>query len=242
MRGLILTLLLFPFAFQTAQMTSPQPPEPTRVESGHYMPLAELESQYNGWSCGPHVASRVLASHGVETSYEDLMDQALHLTGGRSARIGVHPSTLAQIFREAGLESEAMKLNIEQLAELLRQGRAVPVLIQSPSRPSFRLHWIVVTGINSEEGSVVFYGTDGNKPRAISIERFERLWSMRDVNPLFKMAFPLAGLHPNTGIVLPPIKNIDPISYRMKLTEEEGIQNRPPLPPSSLRGPHKRGR
>lgn len=207
MRGWLLSLLVFPFLIQTASPQWNGIRGSVQLNDGNYMVLADLERQDNAWSCGAHVAARVLNSHGINRSYGSLKTEALNRTQGRSQLVGLHPGTLAAMIRSAGLKAEARTLTMQELVALVKEGRPVPVLIQSPKRPGVRMHWIVLTGVDEAKEAFVFYNTDGNTARMMSFEYFERLWEMRDTYSLFKASFPLFGISTRTALILPPLEN-----------------------------------
>lgn len=207
MRGWLLTFLILPLLFTTAQTHTPQPTE-MKCPDGYYMKLADIERQNNGWSCGPHVAARILSTYGKDKyTYKLLKRQALHRTNGQSQYIGVHPATLGEMINDAGVKAEVMSLTLEELLNLVEEGRPVPVLIQSPSRPLVRMHWVIITGLDRESESIIVYNSDSNKARRLTYDRFEELWGMRDTSIFLKAMFPFIGLSSRTAIVLEPLES-----------------------------------
>ena len=175
-------------------------PEPELIATTGTSQIIELPdtgAQNDEWSCGPNSAARVLRyyAHNVDSAIvRSATDKKLFLpekirnpftNQWIDVRTGTPPLTLQQVMQrwEGDRVKRSAKSNFNKLINLVRSGKPAIALIRVGgfkvayvgSIPY--LHWIVVTGADSESQQI--YYTDTNSQNySISYQDFQSKWNL----------------------------------------------------------------
>ena len=183
--------------------------------------LPDTGAQNDEWSCGPNSAARVLSYYGHNVDYAIVRaatDKKLFLpqkirnpftNQWIDVRTGTPPLTLQQVMQrwEGDRVKRSAKSNFNRLINLVRSGKPAIALIRVGgfkvayvgSIPY--LHWIVVTGVDSESQQI--YYTDTNSQNyVISYQDFQSKWNLGlDQNGLDKsMSGAIANILKSNGV------------------------------------------
>ena len=159
--------------------------------------LPDTGAQNDEWSCGPNSAARVLSYYGHNVDYAIVRaatDKKLFLpqrirnpftNQWIDVRTGTPPLTLQQVMQrwEGDRVKRSAKSNFNRLINLVRSGKPAIALIRVGgfkvayvgSIPY--LHWIVVTGADSESQQI-YYTDTNSQSYVISYQDFQSKWNL----------------------------------------------------------------
>lgn len=180
--------------------------QPLIATSGTSQPidLPDTGMQNDVWSCGPNSAARILRYYGHDVDYTVVRaatDKKLFLPQKMrnplnnqwiEVRTGTPPLTLQQVMQrwEGDRVKRSSQTSFNQMIGLVRSGKpaialvrvgslAIPYLGSIPY-----LHWIAVTGADSQSQQI--YYTDTNSQNySLSYQEFQTKWNLgidRDVS------------------------------------------------------------
>lgn len=166
--------------------------------------LPDTGAQNDSWSCGPNSAARVLRYYGHDVDYDlvrGATDKKLFLPQKMrnpfnnqwiEVRTGTPPLTLQQVMQrwEGDRAKKSSQTSFNRLINLVRSGKPAIALVRVgslkiPYVGSIPyLHWISVTGVNSQRQEI--YYTDTNSQNyVLSYRDFQNRWDLgldRDVS------------------------------------------------------------
>jgi hypothetical protein len=176
---------------------SPEPDLIATTGTSQIIELPDTGAQNDEWSCGPNSAARVLRYYAHNVDYAIVRaatDKKLFLpekirnpftNQWIDVRTGTPPLTLQQVMQrwEGDRVKRSAKSNFNKLINLVRSGKPAIALIRVGgfkvayvgSIPY--LHWIVVTGADSQSQQI--YYTDTNSQNySISYQDFQSKWNL----------------------------------------------------------------
>ena len=197
-------------------------PAIAKVTTSRAISLPDTGAQNDGWSCGPNSAARVLSYYGHRVDYakvRSLTDSKLFLpqkirnplnNQWIEVRTGTPPQTLKQVMQrwEGDRVKHSSKNSFERLTNLVQSGKPAIALVRVGSLPLPYLgtipylHWIVVTGIDSQNQKIYYTDTD-SQVYTLSYAEFRARWDLgldRDVSVAIANVLQTNGIQPRTLI------------------------------------------
>ena len=124
--------------------------------------------------CGSAVAWMVLEYWSAGHSLDEI-----HRTLYSSKRNGVSTADLERFFRDHDFNTWSYRGEWKDLQHHLVRGRPIIVCLK-PAQNAATLHFVIVTGFDESEGSVLVNDPAGRKLQKMARSDFERQWASTD--------------------------------------------------------------
>ena len=156
-----------------------------------WMPGREIQSMYKN-DCGPVAGARLASAYGVQMSVAKVADEVLDSVDSaitKKLRLGTKPGSLESGLGRLGLRyvEHVNQFSLKNVKHLLQTGRPVIALIR-PGK-SKKLHYIVLSGIDTVNSKIFYMDSDGREYFYTYNEFFQKWeWNFGPLDALLRVA------------------------------------------------------